>query len=171
MGASNTGKTTIIDFIINHFGIHAKKITAEGKFTFSDSPNTLLRWSDEINLYSLYKTSDLNTTILAILDRKPTNTPMKHQNQQCVSSGLFLTATNPERDNPYFTAYKNNYDTKVFKPLNNRVERIALEYTFPDGKTDNSATIDTEIAYASYLIAMNSEIPYVEIIHNEHENI
>jgi hypothetical protein len=156
MGESNTGKTTIIDYITNHFGIHAKKLTEEGKFTFAESPNHLLRWSDEINLYQLYRTPTLDKILLAILDRKPTDSPYKHKGQVQIAPGLLLTATNPERDNPKFTAHKNNYDTKVYKPLNNRIKPLRMTHKFPDGKIDHSETISAETPYAVYDIATNT---------------
>ena len=158
MGQSNTGKSTIIDFITSHFGIHAKKLTNEGKFTFADSANHLLRWSDEINLYQLYRSGELSEILLAILDRKPTQAPIKHKNQAIISPGLLLSATNPERDNPNFTIHKNNYDTKTFKPLNNRVVKLGLEHPFPDGKVDNSDIIVAETPYAVYVVAMKTKM-------------
>ena len=158
MGEGNTAKTTIIEYIVKHYGIHAKKLTEEGKFTFSGTGHTLLRWSDEINTYQLYECDGTATILLGVLDRKEMEVPVKHKDQKNINGSYFLTATNPERHNKRFTIKNNNYDTSVYEPLNNRIKQLCLDKKFPRGKIDNMPIIMAELAYVSYMVSLNQPV-------------
>jgi len=160
MGPSNTGKTTILRYPIYHFGIHAKKITKDGKFTFANSNGFLLIWSDELNIYQLYDLRDLSEVLLSVLDRdEDTETPYKHKTPQALTPSLMMCATNPERHDEDYTAEKNNYNTRFYNPLKNRVVNIALTELFPSGKHDKKDIIISEGPYAVWIIVTRQEIP------------
>lgn len=165
LGPSNTGKTTILRYPIYHFGIHAKKITKDGKFTFANSNGFLMIWSDELNIYQLYDLSDLSEVLLSVLDRdEDTETPYKHKIPQALTPSLMMCATNPERHKENYTANKNNYDKPFYGALKNRVINIPLTELFPSGKHDKKDTILAEGPYAIWSILLQLGIPAVEDI-------
>lgn len=159
LGAPNTGKSTLIKYIVYHYGPHSKKITKEGKFTFAGSESTHLRWSDELNLYELYDNPDLSEIILPLMERENTDTPVKHKSQTKLLPSLMIFATNPERHKQYYTAIRNGYESVKYGPINKRVVKIPLTETIDGSKIDHNNIITGELAHTSFSTQMKLKIP------------
>lgn len=159
LGEGNTGKSSVMKYITFSYGPHCKKITKEGKFTFSEARDTYLRWSDELNVYALYDDPDISEIMLALMEKQPVDTPVKHQNKGKLMPSLMLFATNPERYNSSHTAIKNNYNSVKYGPVNKRTIQLSLTEVIEGGKVNNDPVIEAELPHTTYAIIMNLPIP------------
>ena len=154
VGGPNTGKTTIIDIIVNHYGTHAKEFCHDGKYSFSDVPLTLLRYAHEINLYHLHEEDGMDKILLPVLERRLTVAPYKRRGQVDLHPAHLITATNPERLNKKGKIITSkDYDNVGFSALNSRVTRRNFTNKICDRKTNNSEKLKAETCQIAYDIA------------------